>query len=83
MEVIHKTLKQNGTRINIGKSIFNVTKTPLSSSLAFFFIQGPLLYHFEDSSNGDSSIELSLEQVKEVAKKIGFEFKVSVFQGVK
>ncbi|KAI8883285.1 N2227-like protein [Backusella circina FSU 941] len=53
MEVIHKTLKQNGTWINIG----------------------PLLYHFEDSTNGDTSIELSLEQVKEVAKKIGFEFK--------
>jgi carnosine N-methyltransferase len=37
---------------------------------------GPLLYHFEDSASGDASIELSLEQVKEVAKKIGFEFKV-------
>ncbi|KAI7902947.1 N2227-like protein-domain-containing protein [Cokeromyces recurvatus] len=36
---------------------------------------GPLLYHFEDSSSGDSSIELSLDQVKEVAKKLGFEFK--------
>ncbi|KAI8993126.1 N2227-like protein-domain-containing protein [Pilobolus umbonatus] len=36
---------------------------------------GPLLYHFEDSSNGESSIELSLEQVKIVATKIGFEFK--------
>ncbi|KAI9485456.1 MAG: N2227-like protein-domain-containing protein [Benjaminiella poitrasii] len=36
---------------------------------------GPLLYHFEDSSSGDASIELSLDQVKETAKKIGFEFK--------
>ncbi|KAK4514658.1 NADPH-dependent 1-acyl dihydroxyacetone phosphate reductase [Mucor velutinosus] len=36
---------------------------------------GPLLYHFEDSSSGDASIELSLEQVKEVAKKMGFKFK--------
>lgn len=36
---------------------------------------GPLLYHFEDSSSGDASIELSLEQVKDVAKKMGFEFK--------
>ncbi|EIE75708.1 hypothetical protein RO3G_00412 [Rhizopus delemar RA 99-880] len=36
---------------------------------------GPLLYHFEDSASGDTSIELSLEQVKEVAKKIGFEIK--------
>lgn len=53
MEVIHKTLKQNGTWINIG----------------------PLLYHFEDSSSGDPSIELSLETVKEVARKMGFEIK--------
>ncbi|KAI8637200.1 N2227-like protein-domain-containing protein [Parasitella parasitica] len=53
MEVIHKTLKQNGTWINIG----------------------PLLYHFEDSSSGDASIELSLEQVKAVAKKTGFDIK--------
>jgi carnosine N-methyltransferase len=37
---------------------------------------GPLLYHFEDSASGDASIELSLEQVKQAAKKIGFEFKV-------
>ncbi|KAI8356122.1 N2227-like protein-domain-containing protein [Choanephora cucurbitarum] len=36
---------------------------------------GPLLYHFEDSTQGDSSIELSLDQVKQVAQKIGFEFK--------
>ncbi|CEG70080.1 hypothetical protein RMATCC62417_06035 [Rhizopus microsporus] len=36
---------------------------------------GPLLYHFEDSSAGDTSIEISLEQVKDVAKKMGFEFK--------
>ncbi|KAI8979511.1 N2227-like protein-domain-containing protein [Mycotypha africana] len=35
---------------------------------------GPLLYHFEDSSSGDSSIELSLESVKKVAQDIGFEF---------
>lgn len=34
------------------------------------------MYHFEDSSAGDTSIELSLEQVKDVAKKMGFEFKV-------
>ncbi|KAI8376960.1 N2227-like protein-domain-containing protein [Blakeslea trispora] len=36
---------------------------------------GPLLYHFEDSTTGESSIELSLDQVKQVAQKIGFEFK--------
>ncbi|KAG1456965.1 hypothetical protein G6F56_006714 [Rhizopus delemar] len=36
---------------------------------------GPLLYHFEESSSDDSSIELSLDQVKDVARKLGFEIK--------
>lgn len=36
------------------------------------------MYHFEDSSTGDTSIEISLEQVKDVAKKMGFEFKVTL-----
>ncbi|KAI8060967.1 N2227-like protein-domain-containing protein [Gongronella butleri] len=35
---------------------------------------GPLLYHFEDVP-GESSVELSLEQVKRVAKDIGFDLK--------
>ncbi|KAI9331146.1 N2227-like protein-domain-containing protein [Pilaira anomala] len=34
---------------------------------------GPLLYHFEDAASGEPSIELSLEQVKQVATKLGFE----------
>ncbi|CDS13701.1 hypothetical protein LRAMOSA05875 [Lichtheimia ramosa] len=34
---------------------------------------GPLLYHFEDAPN-ESSIELSLEEVKRVSKDIGFQF---------
>ena len=37
---------------------------------------GPLLYHFEDAPN-ESSIELSLEEVKRVSKDIGFQFTVS------
>ena len=36
---------------------------------------GPLLWHFENSD--DVSIELSLEEVKELAGKIGFELRVS------
>ncbi|KAI8365391.1 N2227-like protein-domain-containing protein [Radiomyces spectabilis] len=35
---------------------------------------GPLLYHFEDTP-GESSVELSLEEVKRVSREIGFEFK--------
>ncbi|KAG9301652.1 hypothetical protein G9A89_016722 [Geosiphon pyriformis] len=34
---------------------------------------GPLLYHYENMPN-EMSIELSLDQVKQVIKKIGFEF---------
>ncbi|CAG8439709.1 12086_t:CDS:10 [Ambispora leptoticha] len=34
---------------------------------------GPLLYHYENMPD-EISIELSLEQVKEVVKKLGFEF---------
>jgi carnosine N-methyltransferase len=40
---------------------------------------GPLLYHFENTP-GENSIELSLEDVKAVAEKIGFTITVSVSQ---
>ncbi|KDQ06519.1 hypothetical protein BOTBODRAFT_39554 [Botryobasidium botryosum FD-172 SS1] len=36
---------------------------------------GPLLWHYENSSEGDPSIELSLDEVKELARKIGFEIR--------
>ncbi|CAO3597148.1 unnamed protein product [Absidia cylindrospora] len=35
---------------------------------------GPLLYHFEDTP-GESSVELSLDQIKRVAQDMGFEIK--------
>ncbi|KIY48057.1 N2227-domain-containing protein [Fistulina hepatica ATCC 64428] len=34
---------------------------------------GPLLWHWENNSTNDLSIELSLEEVKELARKIGFD----------
>lgn len=34
---------------------------------------GPLLWHWENSSSGDVSIELSLDEVKALAQKIGFD----------
>lgn len=37
---------------------------------------GPLLWHFENNSSNDPSIELDLEEVKELARTIGFEIKV-------
>jgi carnosine N-methyltransferase len=37
---------------------------------------GPLLWHFEENSTSDPSIELDLEEVKTLAGHIGFEVKV-------
>jgi carnosine N-methyltransferase len=37
---------------------------------------GPLLWHFENNSSNDPSIELDLEEVKTLARKIGFEISV-------
>ncbi|KAF9817374.1 hypothetical protein IEO21_03515 [Rhodonia placenta] len=34
---------------------------------------GPLLWHFENNSTNDTSIELSLEEVTNLARKIGFQ----------
>ncbi|EPQ50789.1 N2227-domain-containing protein [Gloeophyllum trabeum ATCC 11539] len=34
---------------------------------------GPLLWHFENNTTNDPSVELDLEDVKELARKIGFE----------
>jgi carnosine N-methyltransferase len=38
---------------------------------------GPLLWHFENNNTNDPSIELDLEEVKALARKIGFELSVS------
>jgi len=38
---------------------------------------GPLLWHFEENTTSDPSIELDLEEVKALAAHIGFEIKVS------
>ncbi|THH19544.1 hypothetical protein EW146_g1640 [Bondarzewia mesenterica] len=36
---------------------------------------GPLLWHFENNTTNDPSIELDLEEVKQLAREIGFEIK--------
>ena len=35
-----------------------------------------MLWHFESNTSNDPSIELDLEEVKELARKIGFDIKV-------
>jgi carnosine N-methyltransferase len=37
---------------------------------------GPLLWHWENNSSNDLSIELDLEEVKTLARQIGFELSV-------
>ena len=39
---------------------------------------GPLLWHFENNNTNDPSVELDLDEVKALARKIGFELSVSV-----
>jgi len=39
--------------------------------------KGPLLWHFENNSTNDLSVELDLEEVKILARQIGFELSVS------
>ena len=38
---------------------------------------GPLLWHWEGNTSNDPSIELTLDEVKALARKIGFEISVS------
>lgn len=38
---------------------------------------GPLLWHFENNHSNDPSIELDLQEVKALARRIGFEISVS------
>jgi len=39
---------------------------------------GPLLWHFEENTSNDISIELDLEEVQTLAGHIGFEIKVGI-----
>lgn len=42
-----------------------------------FFKLGPLLWHWENNTTNDPSVELDLEEVKELCKKLGFKLEVS------
>ena len=39
---------------------------------------GPLLWHWENNTTNDPSIELSLDEVKELARQVGFEISVRI-----
>jgi carnosine N-methyltransferase len=40
---------------------------------------GPLLWHWENNTTNDPSVELDLEELKNLARNIGFELSVSTF----
>ena len=40
-------------------------------------VTGPLLWHWEGNTTNDPSVELTLDEVKALARKIGFEISVS------
>ena len=75
IEIIYNILKPGGLWINIGKR-----DTYASAKYNNFIFNcssfvGPLLYHYENMP-GEMSIELSLEEVKSLVRKIGFDIKV-------
>ena len=45
--------------------------------ICFVFCEGPLLYHYSDVP-GESSIEISYEDLRSVIKKVGFDIEVSI-----
>lgn len=71
---MHQILAPGGVWINLGNYSFWLTWIA-----RIYNIIGPLLWHFENNSTNDPSIELDLEEVKSLAQKIGFEISVSIF----
>lgn len=41
---------------------------------------GPLLWHWENNTTKDPSVELDLEEVKTLTRAVGFELSVSQFE---
>jgi hypothetical protein len=68
---MHRILAPGGVWINLGK------KLPLPRRPRRLIRTGPLLWHFENNSTNDTSIELTLEEVKAAARAIGFKVQVS------
>ena len=73
LRVIRKILAPGGVWINIG--LYNVVS--LGNTLSLFSL-GPLLWHWENNNTNDLSIELDLEEVKALCRKLGFKISVSL-----
>jgi len=61
--------------IDTAKNIINYLKIfhKILASGGVWINLGPLLWHWENNMTNDTSIELDLEQVKQLAREIGFE----------
>jgi carnosine N-methyltransferase len=71
MKIIHDILAPGGVWINLGSLAHLACLLSHGSRSA-----GPLLWHWENNSTSDVSIELDLAEVKSLARSVGFEIKV-------
>lgn len=78
LRIIHRILAPGGVWINLGMErmprvshVPSIYRSPPSHT-------GPLLWHFEENTTSDPSVELDLEEVKALAAEIGFEIKVRI-----
>ena len=74
LRIIHRILAPGGVWINLGMESVPGMSRALVDSYSY---AGPLLWHFEENTTNDPSIELDLEEVKTLAAHMGFEIKVS------
>lgn len=79
LRIIHRILAPGGVWINLGKHYF-MRIVYKSGCLTHHLSIGPLLWHWEGNTSNDPSIELTLDEVKALARKIGFEISVSPSQ---
>ncbi|KAG9101408.1 hypothetical protein FRC06_003049 [Ceratobasidium sp. 370] len=65
--------------IDTAKNIVNYLRTihKILAPGGVWINLGPLLWHWENNNTNDMSIELDLEQVKDLARQIGFEISAS------
>lgn len=70
LRIIHRILKPGGIWINLGE----LASLALRSSSRH---TGPLLWHFENNTTNDVSIELDVNEMKQLLDNIGFGITVS------
>lgn len=78
LRIIHRILAPGGVWINLGKFICSSLKQ-VREIWSSADVTGPLLWHFENNNTNDPSVELDLDEVKALARTMGFELSVSLF----